>query len=198
MKRAYHVRDVLVFFCLFVAVAFLWGCNAQLVDNPDGSGKIASSFLALQEAETHAVDCLLKAEAVHDDKMVAMYSAIPDNMDSVARGILLTVMSFNQRDSVANIVDACMTPVDVVATQFNLTDRQRISSGERITTRAVGAGAAIAFGVIVADAVETAIEGAKGDSYTNVGGRQVVQTDSISTKGNGLGLEILKVWPLQW
>lgn len=189
-RTKYDVRGALIFLGILVATIFLSACGATMVKDADGN-KTPASIVAQEEAEKSARDCRNDGERMHEESSTNFYTAVGEFGDAVTRAILLTVASFNSREAISNIIDACGDTVEKTVAEFNTSDRQQMKSGENIVRTSVGAGLTLGLGVVAGGVIEAGYDAAKGDSYTNVGGRQVVQTDSIQTRGNGLGLEIL-------
>jgi len=132
------------------------------------------------------------AKVMWDDSQTGYLASIPDGASETVIALLLMNFANVNAQGVMNVVGACMGPIDSVAQQYNLTDRQKMSSANNVW-RAVAVGGFTFLGINAIANAMTGIAATSGGEYNILGpgARQVKQSQDPTVFDDGFDIQLI-------
>jgi hypothetical protein len=183
-------RAALLLLVLFV---FVTGCGVSKVTDPVTGEKVSVANQALAMAEAGAADCLVKAESMSDKAGSDMVRMVADDrLSETTVALLIQGHNFLNAKAVDRQIDSCLRHVEVIAQQYNMTDRDRMASGARIAVAAIAGGVTYGVANSFAGMIGAGFANAGGTNNWAINGGRIVNMpsnpDVVDTGGIGINV----------
>lgn len=170
-------KNIYLYIMLFLLLVLMTGCAGQKGNRKDGSESLAS-LIALEETTQQSTQCLKDTQLMWNTFMSNQALKLPANASELMVGMLMLNQAWMARSMLPEMIGRCMAHIEAVATQYNLTDRDKMNMYRAIGTGAIVGGFAYLSVNSIANAFSQGMANAGGEYLiAGPGSRVVQQTD---------------------